>query len=157
METLAASFSLSRGSLLLSPGKCPQRIVESVLLNCIHQCLCLVNVWWVCQFQEHHLLTIQCFGIARTQVTFFFFSEKIVSSLVLRWRNVNHWEFWRIPACVSEATSETDQLSTEEGDPGTVSGPRQTSRPPSVTESALYPSPYHQPYISRKYFVTRVK
>uniref|UniRef100_A0A8C6AK01 Tumor protein p63 regulated 1 n=1 Tax=Monodon monoceros TaxID=40151 RepID=A0A8C6AK01_MONMO len=54
-----------------------------------------------------------------------------------------------------DQTSETDQLSTEEGDPGTVSGPRQTSRPPSVTESALYPSPYHQPYSSRKYFVTR--
>ncbi|KAB0405916.1 hypothetical protein E2I00_015240 [Balaenoptera physalus] len=53
-----------------------------------------------------------------------------------------------------DQTSETDQLSTEEGGPGTVSGPRQTSRSPSVTESALYPSPYHQPYISRKYFVT---
>lgn len=56
-----------------------------------------------------------------------------------------------------DQTSETDQLSMEEGDPGTVSGPRQASRPPSVTESALYPSPYHQPYISRKYFITRVK
>ncbi|XP_030712530.2 tumor protein p63-regulated gene 1 protein [Globicephala melas] len=54
-----------------------------------------------------------------------------------------------------DLNSETDQLSTEEGDPGTVSGPRQTSRLPSVTESALYPSPYHQPYISRKYFITR--
>ncbi|XP_068401558.1 tumor protein p63-regulated gene 1 protein [Eschrichtius robustus] len=50
-----------------------------------------------------------------------------------------------------DQTSETDQLSREEGDPGTVSGPRQTSRPPRVTESALYPSPHHQPYISRKY------
>ncbi|XP_057594111.1 tumor protein p63-regulated gene 1 protein isoform X3 [Hippopotamus amphibius kiboko] len=51
--------------------------------------------------------------------------------------------------------SEADQLSTEEGDPGTVSGPRRISRLSSVTESTLYPNPYHQPYTSRKYFVTR--
>ncbi|XP_076973982.1 tumor protein p63-regulated gene 1 protein [Tamandua tetradactyla] len=51
--------------------------------------------------------------------------------------------------------SETDHLSTEEGDPGKDSEPRQISRQPSVTESILYPNPYHKPYISRKYFVTR--
>uniref|UniRef100_A0A8C3YPG8 Tumor protein p63 regulated 1 n=1 Tax=Catagonus wagneri TaxID=51154 RepID=A0A8C3YPG8_9CETA len=50
---------------------------------------------------------------------------------------------------------ETDQQSAEKGDPDTVSGPRQMSRLPSVTESLLYPNPYHRPYSSRKYFVTR--
>ncbi|KAF5922253.1 hypothetical protein HPG69_007141 [Diceros bicornis minor] len=50
--------------------------------------------------------------------------------------------------------SETDQLSME-GDPDKHPVPRQISRQPSVTESALYPNPYHQPYISRKYFATR--
>jgi len=47
--------------------------------------------------------------------------------------------------------SETDHLSMEEEDPM----PRQISRQSSVTESTLYPNPYHQPYISRKYFATR--
>ena len=51
--------------------------------------------------------------------------------------------------------SETDQLSTEEGDPGKDPEPSRISRQPSVTESTLYPNPYHQPYVSRKYFVTR--
>ncbi|XP_066097732.1 tumor protein p63-regulated gene 1 protein isoform X1 [Saccopteryx bilineata] len=51
--------------------------------------------------------------------------------------------------------SETDQLSMEEGDPGKDPAPGQISRQPSVTESTLYPNPYHRPYISRKYFVTR--
>nr|XP_012600649.1 tumor protein p63-regulated gene 1 protein [Microcebus murinus]XP_012600650.1 tumor protein p63-regulated gene 1 protein [Microcebus murinus]XP_012600651.1 tumor protein p63-regulated gene 1 protein [Microcebus murinus]XP_012600652.1 tumor protein p63-regulated gene 1 protein [Microcebus murinus] len=51
--------------------------------------------------------------------------------------------------------SETDRLSMEEGDPGKDPVPRQISRQSSVTESTLYPNPYHQPYISRKYFVTR--
>lgn len=53
--------------------------------------------------------------------------------------------------------SETDQLSMEEGDPGKDSETRQISRQPSVTESTLYPNPYHRPFASRKYFVTRVK
>lgn len=53
--------------------------------------------------------------------------------------------------------SETDQLSTEEGDPVKDPEPRQISRQPSVTESTLYPNPYHQPFVSRKYFATRVK
>ncbi|EPY78136.1 hypothetical protein CB1_001118030 [Camelus ferus] len=51
--------------------------------------------------------------------------------------------------------SETDLLSTEEGSPGKDPSPRQISRLSSVTESALYPNPYHQHYIARKYFVTR--
>ncbi|XP_045358567.1 tumor protein p63-regulated gene 1 protein isoform X3 [Leopardus geoffroyi] len=51
--------------------------------------------------------------------------------------------------------SETDQLSMEEGDPGKDPEPSRISRQPSVTESTLYPNPYHQPYVSRKYFVTR--
>ncbi|KAF6385648.1 tumor protein p63 regulated 1 [Rhinolophus ferrumequinum] len=50
---------------------------------------------------------------------------------------------------------ETDELSTEVGDSGMDSAPRQMSRQPSVTKSTLYPNPYHQPYSSRKYFVTR--
>lgn len=54
--------------------------------------------------------------------------------------------------------SETDQLSMEEREPETqVPAPKQISRLPSVVESALYPNPYHKPYLSRKYFVTRVK
>ena len=54
--------------------------------------------------------------------------------------------------------SETDQLSVEEREPDTeVPAPKQISRLPSVIESALYPNPYHKPYLSRKYFVTRVK
>ncbi|XP_011892387.1 PREDICTED: tumor protein p63-regulated gene 1 protein [Cercocebus atys] len=52
--------------------------------------------------------------------------------------------------------SETDHLSMEEEDPGKDPMPRQISRQSSVTESTLYPNPYHQPYISRKYFATRV-
>ncbi|XP_055424710.1 tumor protein p63-regulated gene 1 protein isoform X4 [Bubalus kerabau] len=52
--------------------------------------------------------------------------------------------------------SETDQLSMEEREPETeVPVPKQISRLPSVVESALYPNPYHKPYLSRKYFVTR--
>lgn len=51
---------------------------------------------------------------------------------------------------------ETDELSIEVGDSGMDSAPRQMSRQPSVTKSTLYPNPYHQPYSSRKYFVTRV-
>ncbi|KAK2496767.1 hypothetical protein MC885_004816 [Smutsia gigantea] len=54
-----------------------------------------------------------------------------------------------------DQSSETDQLSREEGDPAEDPEPTQISRQPSVTESTLYPNPYHQPYISRKYFVTR--
>ncbi|XP_019598701.2 tumor protein p63-regulated gene 1 protein [Rhinolophus sinicus] len=50
---------------------------------------------------------------------------------------------------------ETDQLSIEVGDADMDSAPRQISRQPSVTKSTLYPNPYHGPYISRKYFVTR--
>uniref|UniRef100_A0A2K5M6X7 Tumor protein p63 regulated 1 n=1 Tax=Cercocebus atys TaxID=9531 RepID=A0A2K5M6X7_CERAT len=46
--------------------------------------------------------------------------------------------------------SETDHLSMEEEDPGKDPMPRQISRQSSVTESTLYPNPYHQPYISRK-------
>ncbi|KAM9583089.1 tumor protein p63-regulated gene 1 protein isoform 1-T1 [Trichechus inunguis] len=51
--------------------------------------------------------------------------------------------------------SETDHLSTEEGDPGEDSEAMQISRQTSVTESTLYPNPYHSSYSSRKYFVTR--
>ncbi|KAB0374403.1 hypothetical protein FD755_014659 [Muntiacus reevesi] len=52
--------------------------------------------------------------------------------------------------------SETDQLSMEEREPDTeVPAPKQISRLPSVIESTLYPNPYHKPYLSRKYFVTR--
>ncbi|XP_037380450.1 tumor protein p63-regulated gene 1 protein [Talpa occidentalis] len=52
--------------------------------------------------------------------------------------------------------SETDHLATEEGNSGKEPvPPRSISRQPSLTTSTLYPSPYHQPYISRKYFVTR--
>ncbi|KAF6122309.1 tumor protein p63 regulated 1 [Phyllostomus discolor] len=50
---------------------------------------------------------------------------------------------------------ETERLSMEEGDPGKDPVPKQMSRQPSVTKSTLYPNPYHRPYISRKYFVTR--
>lgn len=53
--------------------------------------------------------------------------------------------------------SETDQLSMEERDPGKDPEPRQISRQTSVTESTLYPNPYHRPFVSRKYFATRVK
>ncbi|XP_013837732.1 tumor protein p63-regulated gene 1 protein isoform X1 [Sus scrofa] len=49
---------------------------------------------------------------------------------------------------------ETDHLSAKEEDPDTLSGPRQISRLPSMTESSLCPNPYHRPYSSRKYFVT---
>ncbi|KAM6225071.1 tumor protein p63-regulated gene 1 protein [Rhynchocyon petersi] len=51
--------------------------------------------------------------------------------------------------------SETDHLSTEESESGKESSPKKISRQPSVTESALYPNPYHKSYESRKYFVTR--
>ncbi|XP_008578309.1 PREDICTED: tumor protein p63-regulated gene 1 protein [Galeopterus variegatus] len=51
--------------------------------------------------------------------------------------------------------SETDHLSMEEGDPGKEPVPGQLSRQSSVTKSTLYPNPYQQPYISRKYFVAR--
>lgn len=51
--------------------------------------------------------------------------------------------------------SETDQLSREEEDPGKDLATRLISSQTSVTESTLYPNPYHQSYISRKYFVTR--
>ncbi|XP_006156787.1 tumor protein p63-regulated gene 1 protein [Tupaia chinensis] len=51
--------------------------------------------------------------------------------------------------------SETDHLSMEEEGPGKDPVPKQISRQPSVTESTLYPNPFHQPYVSRKYFVTR--
>ncbi|XP_055480726.1 tumor protein p63-regulated gene 1 protein [Psammomys obesus] len=52
--------------------------------------------------------------------------------------------------------SENDHLSTEEeGDSGKDPGRRQISRQQSVTKSTLYPNPYHQPYVSRKYFATR--
>uniref|UniRef100_A0A8I3WDG0 Tumor protein p63 regulated 1 n=1 Tax=Callithrix jacchus TaxID=9483 RepID=A0A8I3WDG0_CALJA len=51
--------------------------------------------------------------------------------------------------------SETDHLSMEEEDSGKGLMPRHISRQSSVTESTLYPNPYHQPYISRKYFATR--
>nr|XP_044627221.1 tumor protein p63-regulated gene 1 protein isoform X2 [Equus asinus]XP_044627222.1 tumor protein p63-regulated gene 1 protein isoform X2 [Equus asinus]XP_044627223.1 tumor protein p63-regulated gene 1 protein isoform X2 [Equus asinus] len=51
--------------------------------------------------------------------------------------------------------SETDKLSMEDGDLGKDPVPSQISRQPSVTESTFYPNPYHRPYISRKYFVTR--
>ncbi|XP_075411741.1 tumor protein p63-regulated gene 1 protein [Tenrec ecaudatus] len=54
-----------------------------------------------------------------------------------------------------EQPSEADCLSTEEGAPGKNSAPKQISRQPSVTESTLYPNPYHKSYVSRKYFVTR--
>ncbi|KAK1344043.1 hypothetical protein QTO34_014602 [Cnephaeus nilssonii] len=51
--------------------------------------------------------------------------------------------------------SETDRLSMEEGDPGKDPVPKQISKQPSVTESTLYPNPYHGANVSRKYFVTR--
>uniref|UniRef100_A0A8C5K9A8 Transformation related protein 63 regulated 1 n=2 Tax=Jaculus jaculus TaxID=51337 RepID=A0A8C5K9A8_JACJA len=51
--------------------------------------------------------------------------------------------------------SETDPLSKEDGDSGKDPVPRQISRQSSVTKSTLFPNPYHQPYISRKYFATR--
>ncbi|XP_054441241.1 tumor protein p63-regulated gene 1 protein [Pteronotus mesoamericanus] len=54
-----------------------------------------------------------------------------------------------------DQSSETDQLSMEEGDLGKDPTPKQMSRQPSVTETTLYPNPYHRPYLSRKYFVTR--
>ncbi|XP_062033500.1 tumor protein p63-regulated gene 1 protein isoform X2 [Lepus europaeus] len=54
-----------------------------------------------------------------------------------------------------EQPSETDHLSVEEEDPGKDPVPMPMSRQTSVTESTLYPNPYHQPYVSRKYFVTR--
>ncbi|XP_055978047.1 tumor protein p63-regulated gene 1 protein [Sorex fumeus] len=51
--------------------------------------------------------------------------------------------------------SETDQLSREEEDPGKDLATKLISSQTSVTESTLSPNPYHQSYISRKYFVTR--
>ncbi|XP_042525314.1 tumor protein p63-regulated gene 1 protein [Dipodomys spectabilis] len=52
--------------------------------------------------------------------------------------------------------SEVDHLSVKEGHVGKEDPrPRQISRQSSVTKSTLYPNPYHQPYLSRKYFVTR--
>ncbi|XP_077899974.1 tumor protein p63-regulated gene 1 protein [Ictidomys tridecemlineatus] len=51
--------------------------------------------------------------------------------------------------------SETDHLSMEEGDQDKTPVRREISRQSSVTKSTLCPNPYHQPYISRKYFVTR--
>ncbi|XP_004577838.2 tumor protein p63-regulated gene 1 protein [Ochotona princeps] len=54
-----------------------------------------------------------------------------------------------------EQPSETDHLSVEEGDPAKDSVPRSMSRVSSVTESTLYPNPYHWPFVSRKFFVTR--
>ncbi|EPQ16744.1 Tumor protein p63-regulated protein 1 protein [Myotis brandtii] len=54
-----------------------------------------------------------------------------------------------------DQSSETDRLSMEEGDPGKDPVPKQISRQPSVTESTLYPNPYHRANVSRKYFVTR--
>lgn len=55
-----------------------------------------------------------------------------------------------------EQPCETDHLSVEEGDPAKDSVPRSMSRVSSVTESRLYPNPYHWPFVSRKFFVTRV-
>ncbi|KAM5154586.1 tumor protein p63-regulated gene 1 protein isoform 4-T11 [Callospermophilus lateralis] len=51
--------------------------------------------------------------------------------------------------------SEADHLSMEEGDQDKTPVRREISRQSSVTKSTLCPNPYHQPYISRKYFVTR--
>ena len=79
MELLVASFFLSRESLLLSPGKCPLMIILSVLLNSIRQCICSVNVRWVCQFPELWLFIMGFFAIVKTQVIFFFFPENFVS------------------------------------------------------------------------------
>ncbi|XP_051006745.1 tumor protein p63-regulated gene 1 protein [Acomys russatus] len=49
----------------------------------------------------------------------------------------------------------TEEEEVEEEDLGKDRGPRQISRQQSVTKSTLYPNPYHQPYVSRKYFATR--
>ncbi|XP_032755129.1 tumor protein p63-regulated gene 1 protein [Rattus rattus] len=54
-----------------------------------------------------------------------------------------------------DQSSENDHLSTKEGDSEKYSGPRKISRQQSLTKATLYPNPYHQPYVSRKYFVTR--
>ncbi|KAM4887422.1 tumor protein p63-regulated gene 1 protein [Thomomys bottae] len=55
-----------------------------------------------------------------------------------------------------DQSSEADHLSMQEGREGREDPSlRQISRQLSVTKSTLYPNPYHQPYISRKYFVTR--
>ncbi|KAM6161164.1 tumor protein p63-regulated gene 1 protein [Erethizon dorsatum] len=51
--------------------------------------------------------------------------------------------------------SETEHLSMEEEDLGNGHMSGQISRQSSVTKSTLYPNPYHKPYISRMYFVTR--
>ncbi|GAB1300160.1 Tumor protein p63-regulated gene 1 protein [Apodemus speciosus] len=51
--------------------------------------------------------------------------------------------------------SENDHLSTKEGNLGKDPGPRKISRQQSMTKATLYPNPYHQPYVSRKYFATR--
>lgn len=53
--------------------------------------------------------------------------------------------------------SETVHLSMEEEDPDSGQMPRGISRQSSVTKSTLYPNPYHKPFISRTYFVARVK
>ena len=53
--------------------------------------------------------------------------------------------------------SENDHLSTKKENLGKDPGPRRISRQQSMTKATLYPNPYHQPYVSRKYFVTRVK
>lgn len=52
---------------------------------------------------------------------------------------------------------ESDHPSKEEASPSQDSARRPISSQTSVTESTLYPNPYQQPYVSRKYFVTRVK
>ncbi|XP_008837898.1 tumor protein p63-regulated gene 1 protein [Nannospalax galili] len=51
--------------------------------------------------------------------------------------------------------SETECLSLEEGDSDKDPVPRQISRQSSTTKSTLFPNPYQQPYVSRKYFATR--
>uniref|UniRef100_A0A8C6GQC8 Transformation related protein 63 regulated 1 n=1 Tax=Mus spicilegus TaxID=10103 RepID=A0A8C6GQC8_MUSSI len=51
--------------------------------------------------------------------------------------------------------SENDHLSTKEGNSGKDTGSRRISRQQSITKATLYPNPYRQPYVSRKYFVTR--
>nr|XP_044627226.1 tumor protein p63-regulated gene 1 protein isoform X5 [Equus asinus] len=96
MELLAASFSLSRGSLLLSPAE------EMSMIG----------------------------------------SSKAFQPVSLKQEG-------------DDQPSETDKLSMEDGDLGKDPVPSQISRQPSVTESTFYPNPYHRPYISRKYFVTR--
>ncbi|XP_006897130.1 PREDICTED: tumor protein p63-regulated gene 1 protein [Elephantulus edwardii] len=54
-----------------------------------------------------------------------------------------------------DQSSEMDHLSTEEVDSGKDCTPTKISRQLSVTESTLYPNPYHKSYVSRKYFVAR--